>query len=467
MAMTLRDSAGSRNGRWSGLLCSLAVVCLCAADSRAQGKSEVERPDVRYLDNGVVRVGVDLELGGAITYLADSKERVNLVNNFDWGRQIQMSFYSGPKPFEPKGKKPRREWAHLGWNPIQAGDCYAHRSKILEHRTRGGVMYTRCTPMQWPLENEPGECTFETWIELSGNTVEVRSRLKNARSDKTQYAARDQEVPAIYTNGPFHRLVTYTGDSPFTGDAVTEIPKKTVRPGEFPWSRWRATENWAALVRDDDWGVGVWTPETCHYIGGFSGKPGQGGTRDVPTGYMSPLQIEVLDHDITYEYRYVLILGDLDAIREYVYEKAIKRAPPRYVFKQDRQHWFFRNATDKGWPIKGELHVDLAGDDPHLIGPARCWRAEDAPKIFIHAACRSRKPQARVFWKTLGDADFTEQKSLPLLLRGTGRYRRYDLDLSSSPHYKGLITGLRFDPVPSGRQGDYLKLRSISLRKRR
>jgi len=448
-----------------GLMSALVVLSTCSWVSWAQAREGEER--VRYLDNGVVRVGLNLELGGAITYLADSKDRVNLVNNFDWGRQIQMSFYSGPNPFEPRGKKPRPEWAQLGWNPIQAGDCYANRSKVLEHRTRDDVMYTRCTPMQWPLENEPGECSFETWISLSGNAVEVRARLVNRRADKRQYAARDQEVPAIYTNGPLHRLVTYTGGKPFTGAEVAEIPKKSVKPGQFPWSRWRATENWAALVRDDGWGVGVYTPETCHFIGGFSGKPGTGGTKDGPTGYMSPLQIEVIDHNITYEYRYTLILGDLNTIRDYAYSKSKDRRPPRYVFKTDRQHWSFRNTTDKGWPIKGALHVNLQGDDPHLLGPDDCWQAADAPTLYINAACRSRTPEARVFWKTLGDADFSEEKSLPLLLRGTGRYRVYDLDLSASPHYRGLITGLRFDPVPSGRKGDYIKLKSISLRKLR
>ena len=30
-----------------------------------------------YLDNGSVRIGVDLSLGGVITYLADSKKKIN------------------------------------------------------------------------------------------------------------------------------------------------------------------------------------------------------------------------------------------------------------------------------------------------------------------------------------------------------------------------------------------------------
>jgi hypothetical protein len=75
-----------------------------------------------WLDNGVIRVGADLELGGAITWLGPSGTEKNLINNHDWGRQIQMSFYSGPVPFEPDGKKPDEHWKQLGWNLVeQAG----------------------------------------------------------------------------------------------------------------------------------------------------------------------------------------------------------------------------------------------------------------------------------------------------------------------------------------------------------
>ncbi len=69
----------------------------------------------------------------------------------------------------------------------------------------------KCIPMQWPLNNLPGECAYESFIVLEGNTAEVRSRLVNARSDKNQYLGRHQELPAVYTNRPCYRLMTYRG----------------------------------------------------------------------------------------------------------------------------------------------------------------------------------------------------------------------------------------------------------------
>ena len=77
--------------------------------------------------------------------------------------------------------------------------------------------------MQWPLENLPGECFFESSIKIKGNTVKINNRILNHRIDKTQYAARSQELPAVYVNAPYHRLVTYKGDRPFENDAISEI----------------------------------------------------------------------------------------------------------------------------------------------------------------------------------------------------------------------------------------------------
>src|SRR4051794_11278549 len=41
-----------------------------------------------YLDNGTIRIGVDLDLGGSITHLSRSGGGENLINSHDLGRQI-------------------------------------------------------------------------------------------------------------------------------------------------------------------------------------------------------------------------------------------------------------------------------------------------------------------------------------------------------------------------------------------
>ena len=237
-----------------------------------------------YLDNGVIRLGIDLDVGGAITYLAPVGGE-NLVNSFDLGRQIQMSYYAGPVPYTPGGKQPPKHWLHIGWNPIQSGDCFGHRSRVIEFRNDGRELYCKCIPMQWPLDNEPGECTFECWFKLDGATVQARCRFQNHRADTTQY-------PARYRNcRPFIPTDRGIGCSPtpasgrLHGAELTRIEKPKLDPG--PWVSWRATENWAALVDDSDRGLGIWQPECYDFSGGFAGVPGKGGPQDNPTGYIA------------------------------------------------------------------------------------------------------------------------------------------------------------------------------------
>src|SRR5207247_4261220 len=108
--------------------------------------------NLSFLDNGIIRVGVNLDAGGAITHLSAASENAeNLVNNWDWGRQIQMSHYCGPVPFTPGGTQPAKVWETLGWNPVQAGDHFHNRSQVTEHHNDGKTITLTCIPMQWPL----------------------------------------------------------------------------------------------------------------------------------------------------------------------------------------------------------------------------------------------------------------------------------------------------------------------------
>jgi hypothetical protein len=423
----------------------------------------VEPPErMSWLDNGTIRIGVDLDRGGAITYLADAKQGTNLINSFDLGRQIQMSFYSGPVPFTPQGKQPPDHWRHIGWNPIQTGDCFGHPSRVVEQSNDGRELHVKCVPMQWSLDDEPGECTFDCWITLDGAVARVRSRLDNRRADKTQYAARYQELPAVYTNGPLYRLFTYSGDRPFTDGELRRIVKRPGEPG--PWSRWMATENWSALVGDDDRGVGVWQRDCFEFHGGFAGQPGKGGPHDDPTGYVTPVQLEIIDHDIRYEYHYELIVGSLTEIRRHVYAQGRQPLPPDWRFDRERLHWHLTNATDAGWRLAGHWAIQLEKPDPYLVSPSWFWQAAERPRLVIEAACRpGLAGPAQVFWRTVAEPNSSESRALSFRLPADGEFHTTVVDLSTAPTYRGGITGLRIDPTPEGHPGDWIQIHRIAL----
>jgi hypothetical protein len=438
----------------------LAIALLACPAPATTAAPRTDTPEMSYLDNGTIRLGVDLNLGGAITWLSKSKSDLNLINSWDWGRQVQMSFYSGPVPFMPGGKAPAPEWKGLGWNPVQAGDHFGNASKTIEQSNDGKTIHIKCIPMQWPLDKVPLEGTFEAWYSLDGSAVQVRSRLNNARSDKIQWPARTQELPAVYSNAPFYKLMTYTGGKPFTSGELTRIDHQ-MTPND-PWGHWFATENWAALLNDDGWGLGVWNPACFKFSGGMAGKPGKGGPKDSPTAYIAPNREEILDHNIEHEFEYTLILGDLKTIRRYVYDHAKKPTPPTYQFDKDRQGWRYQHATDTGWPIRGELDVQLDGEDPQLVGPASFWQAADAPVLYICAAFHTDQNTAQIFWSTFGEKGM---KNIDLPIVADGEYRTYKVRLGHSKDYKGAITGLRFDPVPAAKKGEWVKMKWIGFAK--
>jgi len=424
--------------------------------------AQVKRaPKMSYIENGQIRLGVDLSIGGSITHLSTT-DGPNMINSDDWGRQIQMSFYSGPNPFEPNGKKPNEHWKQLGWNPIQSGDAYGNPSTVFSHTNYGNKIYVKIRPMQWPLNNEPGDCIFECLYRLEGNVVHVRSRLTNTRSDKTQYSARSQELPAVYSNGTWYRILTYTGDKPFSGDKLIEVPRTPEKP-PFPWNSFQATEEWAALVDERNLGFGIWTPGLQQYIGGFAGKPGNGGPKDSPTGYLAPLHSDILDHNITYTFEYKLIVGSVDTIRSYVYKNRSRNTGLDFSFKSDRQHWHYRNARDTGYPIKNALNIQLEQNNPWLISPWFCIAAAQVKTITLRAAFHTDENMAHLKWTRYGSKKSAPDDILRFPVTSDGAMRDYKINLAGVTNWIGTVTGLAIKPCTKGAKDKNVKIEAIRL----
>ncbi|GAB3925348.1 hypothetical protein GCM10028804_27130 [Larkinella terrae] len=420
-------------------------------------------PKPSYIDNGSIRLSVDLNMGGAITYLAASANGQNLVNNWDSGRQIQASFYSGPTPFAPNGKQPHPLWKDLGWNPIMSGDVFGNRSKVLETRNDGQQIYIKTLPMIWPNDNEPAECTIETWISLDKNTVKVRHKLNNNRSDTKQYSARPQELPAVFLNAPFRNIVSYTGTKPFTNDALTKTGSQTVNE-IFGGKAMLSPENWLAMVNDANWGVAVYKPNHQYFIGGSFGTSPVGGEYDFTTGYITPSAYEIIDSNIQYEYSYALIVGSIDDIRKYVYAQPRPKTAPDYRFVADRQSWWYYQGFDRGWPIKNELDIPLDNGSFLMAGPNEMWQAADMPKVYIRAAIKTDATQARLRWIAPNDPEFVPAHLVDFPIIGDGQYRTYEVDMTKVPGWTGAILQLGFEPAlgEKGGAGKFAKIQYIS-----
>jgi len=413
-----------------------------------------------FLDNGELRVGMDLALGGAVTHISSKDHPGNIINSADLGRQIQMSHYSGPWPFVVGDKQPRKEWAGLGWNPIQTGDCYGNPSRVIEHRNNGKELYLKCVPMQWPLDNVPSDCIFETWTRLRGPVIQMRFRCTNRRSDRTTYRPCPQELPAVYTISKLCRLMSYTGEKPFTRDTLSLITNDWRKP--WPWRHFVGTERWAALVDENDWGLGVFKDDGGEFDGGIYGDARSEDPKDGSTAYVAPIHVENFDYNIVYEHRTDLVVGKLADIRGRFNEMATRK-PPAWRFAKDRQHWTLRNATDQGFPMKGEWKLKFGADKPVLESPRQCWRAESAPSLQLQFAYTGQATSVRILWKRLDDENLDAKKSVLLELKPDGRFHTYRIQLASCPEYRDLLTGLAIEPVAQPRLGEGMAIRSIKL----
>ncbi len=438
----------------------LSIVAATSAVGILAEAASLPAPRMTFLDNGEVRIGMDLALGGAVTYISSKDHPGNIINSADLGRQIQMSHYSGPWPFEVGDKKPNPAWAGLGWNPIQTGDCSMNPSRVIEHRNDGKELYIKCIPMQWPLNDVPGDCVFETWTTLDGPLIHMRFRCANQRADKTAYRPCPQELPAVYTISKLGRLMAYTGDKPFTGGALTHVTNDWRKP--WPWTRFVATERWAALVDDGDWGLGVFKDDGGEFHGGIYGDNRSEDPKDGSTAYVAPIHVENFDYNIVYEHRTEFMVGRLADIRKR-FNALATRPPPAWRFAKDRQHWTLRGATDQGFPLNGEWRIKFGSDKPRLESAVQGWRAESVPALELEVAYKGQKAAARVFWKRLDDEKWDTNKSLTMELYPDGQFHVYRLDLARSSGYRDLIVGLAIELASPPHSREEMAIRSVLL----
>ena len=440
--------------------CCLMPLVACAEDAPKSGDGPESQV---YVKIRCVRVGIDLRLGGAITHVSEPGGP-NLINSYDLGRQIQQSYYSGPANYQREGKQKSPNWKTFPWNPIQTGDVYHHGSKVLDHRIRDGELYVKTVPMLWPMNDDPGECVMETWIKPASDAASFtyRARLSNARADRTHYGAHSQEVPAIYVNGPWHKLMTYNGDHPFAGEAVSEVRNDHREP--WPWVRFVATEGWAALLNDAGTGIGVCNPRVMEFHGGFAGQRGSGDEKSPNTGYMSPIANEILDHNIVYEYSCTMVLGNLEQIRAEA-RRVLPKTLPAWKFDESRRGFCYENGRDSGWPVAGKGLIVKAIDKTRpvrLLGPITFWRAEAAGQVAVRISSKTAGT-LKVFWRGMPPPAAATAPSAWAAWQNTwwgkersaeaaipvGTLQWVTLTLAGLPGYEGGLTGLAFD-VPGG-----------------
>jgi hypothetical protein len=297
------------SARWTFLMLAplLALSPLSSPSNALDNKKKTGR-DWEYLDNGVVRIGIDKSRGACIGYLAESKTKRNLLNNHDEGRFIQQSYYGRPDGSKWNGKP----WVY---NPVQGGYAKGKSSRLLKFSRdkKKKTISARVEPLSWASGIACPEALMGVTISLEGPLARVRFRMDYTGKD--QSVVRDQEMPAVFVDAELPNLV------------YTENGKLKRRIPGWPNERGKASENWVAYLDDKDWGIGIYTPGTetftCYRFKG-NGKTGPTGSA---CSYVAPLRRFSLQKGLAVDYEVFLTIGSLAEIRKRFAALRRKAAP--------------------------------------------------------------------------------------------------------------------------------------------
>jgi hypothetical protein len=252
-----------------------------------------------YLDNGVIRIGVDRSRGAAIGFFALSKDKRNLLNHHDEGRFIQQSYY---------GDADGSMWAKKAWsyNPVQGGSYKGEDAKTLEFQITDKQIHAKVEPLHWANAKRCPEAIMQEWITLHGPVAKIRMRMDY--TGPTQKAGKHQEMPAMFVDYDLPHLM-FEKDGKLVKHAPVDLAKKG-GPEKIEY-----TGGWLAYVDDKDFGIGILTPGTNAAVAYRHRGNGKAGPEGSACSYVAPIRTLRLENGTVVDYEFYLTIGSLEEIR--------------------------------------------------------------------------------------------------------------------------------------------------------
>ena len=182
------------------------------------------------------------------------------------------------------------------------------------------------------MNEELAQCYFSQWMQFEegmDNVICVTNTIECFRGKDDIWGpavARNQELPAVYAISNMNRLVTYDGDKPWTNYTPTIVQYGS--QDKWIWAKRKPTEPWAAcLYPKTNIGFGVFSPVAADNVWNMGWVPKckeadkAGGTEySAPTMHFAPIANWKLGCDTKRTFRYWIIIGLLNDIREKVYK---------------------------------------------------------------------------------------------------------------------------------------------------
>lgn len=260
--------------------------------------------DWEYLDNGVVRIGVDRSRGACIGFFGESETKRNLLNHYDEGRFIQQSYY---------GQADGSDWNGKPWvyNPIQGGSWKRVPAEVREFKKTSKKLTAKIEPRHWASGELCPEMVMEQTITLNGSVAKIKFSMTYDGPD--QGNPRHQEMPAVFVDGALTHFF-YVKDGLLTNEAP-RILAENGREGVDGLGLGECSAEWVAYVNDDNWGIGIYTPGTPEFTVYRALGDGTTGPSGSACSYVAPIRTFALTSGLTLDYEVFLTIGTLDEIR--------------------------------------------------------------------------------------------------------------------------------------------------------
>lgn len=255
----------------------------------------VEEDVYEYMDSdGNIRIDRDVDPDFVYQVVSD---KVNLVNIYDLGREIQPSYYSnvtsanGYTPdYDPEDTDSYydgiTESGEPIYNPIQCGDFGGHTPQIIDYVYKPDYLYIKMKAQEWFFYTNiqaNGYIEVTYYFDKNGSLM-----VDNAYTDFSQFiniydvSICTQETPATYFAYPLNYFYCETKqgvifDSQLSAQNGRSVGKSSLRTsvaGDYFYALKgkMVTDGWCAFVNENKFGVGIYLPNADKYIASRGSK---------------------------------------------------------------------------------------------------------------------------------------------------------------------------------------------------
>ncbi len=444
--------------------------------------------DMRYMNNGTIRVGFRKSVGAQICSLLELANGQELIDDpvvdgingqeHDKGRQLQAAvdyWTPGPNPdgYTVNGKNtktnpdgtgnPEQGKYNTGGNGVPGGSMGPFLDEGLvmavaevQHATLGKLLYTKVRPRLWGVKGEYVHEIVEQWTYFANATTtayKVRRTFEN-RADwgalqPSDHQSAQQENPCIYLKPDLrdHRIVVAT---PWTGAAgLQRFPVGYT--GENPFSRpVFSTECWVGAYRNPGGkGATLYKPNESRFMTGqFDGHEASyiAGVRLM--NYNEP---GVYDSDEAY-----IITGTESEARATINTLPRPNQAFDFTFDNDSHNWwnsdcrlrkqngqYFLNWGDRKTDINnGSLVIEAVFSSPY-----RAWVASGITQISFDLTVTGTT-EIDLIWEKAGVLGEVPRHAKRFTVIGDGQRRTYTVN-TASENWNGILATIGIKVVPS------------------